>query len=75
MIMYTLFILCSMSFGMQVSCYTLIGKSIGALDIPLAKRYRKMLTVVGVSLQLTECLCLYIFRGYVVQLYTELEDV
>ena len=75
MIMNTLFVLCSMSLGMQVSCYTLIGKSIGAMDIPLAKRYRKMLTMVGVSLQLTECISLYALRGYVVQLYTELEDV
>ena len=41
-----------MSLGMQVTCYTLIGKSIGAMDIPLAKRYRKMLTAVGFSVQL-----------------------
>ena len=51
-IMNIMCVLYAISLGMQVTCYTLIGKSIGAMDIPLARRYRKMLTAVGISLQI-----------------------
>ena len=64
-----------LTMGLQVACYTLIGKTIGARDVKQAIRFRKILTIMGISLQFIMSASIYFSRFMIAEFFTNIEEL
>ena len=62
-ILNTIFIFSTFSFGLQYAASALIGKTIGAQNIKEAKALRKLIMIIGFTLSFTLSISLLLFRS------------
>lgn len=61
--------------GLQTAGSVLVGQSIGALDIPSAKRYQIIVQLFGILISLTVGSIIYFCRGLITHYYTNIDEV
>lgn len=74
-ILNTLYVFFCITIGIQTTAYTLVGREIGAKNVAGAKRYRDLIILIGITLALAEGLTLYLFRGMIARVFTNIEEL
>eukprot|EP00347_Sterkiella_histriomuscorum_P000139 403377020 len=74
-ILNVLYLLFTMTLGLQVAGYSLIGQAIGSQNIILAKGYRQMIFIIGLVLTLFQSTFIYTMREQLAVFFTDIEEL